>query len=146
MTKIEVASSYKTPPSKNDDPATDWAVLTLDRDISSITRSLEITKLREDDLANYRATGARFIQAGYSQDKAHILTVHDGCALLDLGGDSRMLFHDCDATRGDSGSPIMVLTGDTYRILGIHVATANFAGRGVGVSAAAYQARDLIDR
>jgi V8-like Glu-specific endopeptidase len=39
------------------------------------------------------AVGTKLTHAGYSQDKAHILTKHEGCAVLELSG--RFLRHDC---------------------------------------------------
>ena len=38
-----------------------------------------------------------------------------------------MLTHDCDATNGDSGSPIPTVDGENYGVIGMHVATV---GRG----------------
>ena len=65
--------------------------------------------------------GAKLTHAGYSQDKAHILTKYEGCHVLALS--SRLLRHDCDATRGDSGSPILVQRGDALLVVAIHVAS-----------------------
>ncbi len=82
------------------------------------------------------------LQAGYSQDKAHILTVHDGCRITGPAGKG-LVMHDCDATRGDSGSPILVRVGDRYRIRAIHVATrtGGKATAGIAVSAEVFADR-----
>jgi protease YdgD len=99
--------------------ARDWAVLTLDRDIGSVVGILPLASPtdRQRDLA-----GTRLIHAGYSQDKAHVLTTHDGCHVLWGPPGSPILRHDCDATRGDSGSPILVREDGTIRLLAVVVA------------------------
>ena len=88
------------------------------------------------------AGGASLVQAGYSQDRAHILSIHDGCAVAETGAGPDILLHHCDATRGDSGSPLLLRTGDRAAVIAIHVGvigSAN-AGQGVAVPAAAFAA------
>jgi protease YdgD len=109
----------------------DWAVLTLDRDIGAVVGILPLADAayRQRDLA-----GTRLVHAGYSQDKAHVLTVHDGCAVLWAPPGSPVLRHDCDATRGDSGSPILVREDGAMRVLAIHVATTTRGGTPSGLA------------
>jgi protease YdgD len=109
----------------------DWAVLTLARDIGGLVGILPVADAadRKRDLA-----GTTLVHAGYSQDKAHVLTVHDGCAVLWTPPGSRLLRHDCDATRGDSGSPILVREDGAMRVLAIHVATMMHGGTPIGLA------------
>jgi len=137
---LRVAPDYRLPPAANPDAADDWAVLVLARDIGAMATPLSVGRLSES--ASAGADGVRLVQAGYSQDRAHILTVHDGCILLGRGSGGRLLFHDCDATHGDSGSPILLRRGDRYTVIGIHVATGRRSGRSIGISAAAFQASE----
>jgi len=74
--------------------------------------------------------GHRVTQAGYSQDKAHVLTVHADCALTGKGKKGRLLSHTCDAVSGDSGSPLIVWQDGIARVLAIHVATRRRSGPG----------------
>lgn len=109
----------------------DWAVLTLDRDIGAVVGilPLAVSSLRERDLA-----GTRLVHAGYSQDKAHVLTLHDGCSVLWGPPGSKVLRHDCDATKGDSGSPILIREDGTIRLLAVHIATASRNGKASGLA------------
>jgi len=109
----------------------DWAVLTLDRDIGKLVGVLPTADAadRARDLA-----GTKLVHAGYSQDKAHVLTIHDGCTVLWAPPGSPVLRHDCDATRGDSGSPILVREGGAMRVLAIHVASMTRDGKPVGLA------------
>jgi protease YdgD len=84
---------------------------------------------RRRDLA-----GTKLIHAGYSQDKAHVLTIHDGCTVLWAPPGSPVLRHDCDATKGDSGSPILVREGGAMRVLAIHIASMTRSGKPVGLA------------
>ena len=45
------------------------------------------------------------------QDKAHILSRHEGCRITGAMVQGRLVLHDCDATHGDSGSPLLVREG-----------------------------------
>jgi protease YdgD len=107
----------------------DWAVLTLDHDVGAV---VGILPLMPPEQIRSIAVGTKLTHAGYSQDKAHILTKHEGCSVLALSG--RVLRHDCDATRGDSGSPVLVRRGDAFLIVAIHVATAIKQGQPEGLA------------
>ena len=74
------------------------------------------------------------IQVGYSQDKPHVLTAHHGCHALGPVRPGGTLVHDCDATHGDSGSPILVLTAGGPRLFAMHVATGKGSAGAVGIA------------
>jgi len=139
---LRLSPGYRLPPAANPDVADDWAVLVLARDIGAVATPLAVGRLSEGAAAGADGDEVRLVQAGYSQDRAHILTVHDGCTLLGRGSGGRLLFHDCDATHGDSDSPILLRRGDRYTVIGIHVATGSQSGRSIGISAAAFQASE----
>jgi protease YdgD len=70
-----------------------------------------------------------YLQAGYSKDKPHILILEQGCQVYDQPSDTGLMFHGCDAVSGDSGSPILGLSGDALVVLGVHVATVRRENR-----------------
>jgi hypothetical protein len=55
-----------------------------------------------------------------------------------------MLHHDCDATSGDSGSPLLMEINGDYRIVGVHVGTATRNGAVLGVAVGGQRFRDWI--
>ena len=103
--------------------ADDAAILILDAPID-----IRPVPLARDDTAD------RIVQAGYSQDRAYILSIDEGCRVVGpiLGG--RLLLHDCDATRGDSGSPLLVVDDRQTRIVAVHVGVATGDGQAFGVA------------
>ena len=107
----------------------DWAVLTLDRDVGTVVGTIPL--LPPGEISEV-AAGTKLVHAGYSQDKAHILSKHEGCTVLTVS--RKLLWHDCDATRGDSGSPILLRRGDRLVVAAIHVATANRHGQSGGLA------------
>ena len=52
-----------------------------------------------------------------------------------------MLAHDCDATKGDSGSLILRQFGDEFRVIAMHVATV---GKGPTAVGAAVPASEFV--
>lgn len=104
------------------DLANDWATLTLTKDIETQTGSLSLSRT---PLSVTLSGNEKLIQAGYSQDKPHILSAHDGCQVRRTEAGGRVFVHNCDAVKGDSGSPLIVrqVGRSTYRLVGIHVAT-----------------------
>lgn len=114
----------------------DWAIITLAEPIGKKIGFLRLEtfgpKAWEDD----RRNGKRYAQAGYSHDRAHILTRHINCGIRDFLKGGQAFAHQCDATNGDSGSPILVRRGEEYRIVGLHVASARDHGFGVAITGA----------
>ena len=70
-----------------------------------------------------------YLQAGCSKYKPHILNLDEGCQVNDQRNDTGLMFYGCDAVSGDSGSPILGLSGDALVVLGVHVATARRENR-----------------
>jgi protease YdgD len=99
----------------------DWAILRLAEPIDGITGTLTLG-LSGTPVDVY-------LQAGYSKDKPHILTLDEGCQVYDQPSGTGLMFHGCDAVSGDSGSPILGLSGDALVVLGAHVATARRENR-----------------
>ncbi|PWE18632.1 peptidase S1 [Marinicauda salina] len=85
---------------------TDWALLRIDRRLGD-----ELGHVGALDLVRARgeagARRARIWQAGYSWDTGDSLSGNTDCRILTVYDDDTMA-HDCDTTRGDSGSPFMV--------------------------------------
>jgi 2-polyprenyl-6-methoxyphenol hydroxylase-like FAD-dependent oxidoreductase len=79
-------------------------------------------------------------------DKGHILTRYIGCRITVFSRDAALMNHDCDATRSDSGSPMMIRRGDDYRIVGIHVGTAMRGGKAIGVAISGAHLNALIEK
>jgi protease YdgD len=106
----------------------DWAVLELDRDIG---RKVGILPLASDKKI---VAGEPLVHAGYSQDKAHVLTKDAACEVLPGTDGSALLRHDCDATFGDSGSPLFISEGKGLKLLAIHVAVVGRGGKYTGLA------------
>jgi protease YdgD len=78
--------------------------------------------------------GRRYSQAGYSHDRAHILTQHAGCTIQGFFPGEHAFAHQCDATFGDSGSPILAKRGAKYTVIGVHVAAAKGKSNSYGIA------------
>lgn len=117
----------------------DWAFLELDKDMSKLVGTLAVAPINKNIYTALKAQKTNFIQAGYSQDKAHILSVNQQCELTSYNKLLRLATHVCDAVPGDSGSPIFYKDKtDGLKIGFIHVATAKKKkAQGIAVSGAA---------
>ncbi len=108
----------------------DWAVLRLARPIVEITplpvfdEGLEALRLRDLVLT----------RIGYSRDRPHLPMRVRRCHLLARAFGGVLLVHDCDATYGDSGSPLLVRTPSGYRVLGVQSALMELGPRRLPVA------------
>ena len=107
----------------------DWALVTLDTDLSAKAGFLGVAALDRVMFDKLEKSRAVFVQAGYSQDKAHVLSVHLGCRVKGFSFGRPILHHLCDAVHGDSGSPVFLFDGKRFRVAAIHVATARKKGK-----------------
>ncbi len=100
--------------------ASDWALV-------SITPPLPIRPIPVRTLAlSGPEAGDALLRAGYSQDRAQMLSVHDGCRIRGRLAEGRVLLTDCDATRGDSGSPLLLRgEGGEISVIGVTSAVAD---------------------
>ena len=123
------------------DPLTDWAVLTLERPLGR-------PGLRPMPFAGAAdrargGQGAALARIGYGRDRPHLPVLVEPCRLLGVGAGGRLLLHDCDATYGDSGSPILMRTGDGYAMVAMETAMLRAAGDVVGAALVLGTQRDL---
>jgi protease YdgD len=101
----------------------DWAIVVLEKAVP-----IKPVPIR----AQEPPAGAVLMRAGYSQDRAHLLSIHNGCALGKGAAFPGLLTHTCDATHGDSGSPLLMREQQGPAIVGIDVAAGTIAGDMVG--------------
>ncbi|WP_158537147.1 trypsin-like serine peptidase [Humitalea rosea] len=107
--------------------AGDWAVLTLETPLAGPV--LPILPMPP--------VGTPVMLAGYQQDRPEVLLATIGCHIVTSGA---VLVHDCAATRGASGAPLLAQGADgAWGIAGIAVSMA--ADRPIGLAVAATVAR-----
>lgn len=91
----------------------DWAVIELDHNLS--IRPIGLSDLDFDAIKGAAAEGELTI-AAYNGDYGEILTRHKGCDLAGESGDRRLLLHECDATYGASGAPLLLVTPGSGKV------------------------------
>lgn len=115
--------------------AKDWAILELKDDMSAEVGTISVAPIDQDKFNQLLKEKTQFIQAGYSQDKAHILSVNENCPMKTYMPDLNVAVHTCDAVHGDSGSPIFYKKDGKAHIASIHVATTRKGeSEGIAVS------------
>lgn len=102
------------------DVATDWAILTLAEAAPPSAPPLGLSTLLPP-------AGTPVTLGGYNQDRAQILMADQECRTLGVAGG--MILHDCDATRGTSGGPLLVREGGGWRVVGLGVAAGPAGGQ-----------------
>jgi len=118
----------------------DWAILTIDKNLGDDFGWLPV---EGDRLSKQRIATMQIFQAGYSRDFAHVLTTHPACHIQRVApmgtGQAGLYLHDCDATKGDSGSPLFRKTDKGFRIVGLHSSTIKRKeGEALGVGVPSY--------
>ncbi len=116
--------------------ANDWAVLVLAAPIA--TKPIPVRSLSAQNLTSLPRD--RLMRAGYSQDRPHLLSLHNGCGVAGDVNGGPVLIHTCDATRGDSGSPLIIMTNEGPFVVGMimGVTKAGNDERGLAVHASAF--------
>ncbi len=134
--KFHIAPGYD-PKKINNLPksANDWALVELATDISPVVGTFALAETSPQAYNRLKQRNIHYVQAGYSQDKAHILSIDNKCQLKKYEAKLDVVFHNCDAVNGDSGSPIFYLENGLPTLAYIHVATTRQGeSQGVAVS------------
>lgn len=112
---IHIAPGYR-PDLGKPDFVSDWAVLTLTERLA-----IRPVPLRAMPSADLSAAGGRFAVAGFAQDRPHALSVDFACRPEPTLAPSPLIGHRCNATRGQSGGPLLLISGAEAVIAGIVV-------------------------
>jgi len=112
---IEIAPGYR-PDLGKPDFVSDWAVLTLTERLA--IRPVPLRAMPSADLAG---AGGRLAVAGFAQDRPHALSVDFACRLEPALAPSPLIGHRCNATRGQSGGPLLLLSDGNAVLAGIVV-------------------------
>ena len=111
----------------------DWAMLELKTPITNV-HPIPLATFSSNELAK-RGRGIFIIQAGFSQDRPYILTVHRSCQIKGRIKGKKLIAHNCDAVNGDSGSPLLMETEQGLQVIAIHTSTHHpFKGETLGLA------------
>jgi protease YdgD len=110
----------------------DWAVIELEHSLT--IEPVRLSSRSFQQMKRAAADGELTI-AGYNGDFAEILTQDQGCQLVAKAEGGRLLLHDCDATFGSSGAPLLLLTPAGAEIIGLQSAIVELEdGRSFGAA------------
>ena len=111
--------------------ARDWAVLTL---ASPIPSQPNLTPIPVAGPADFEAIkkGMALLRAGYSRDRAHAMA-YVNCRVLGVVR-GELLINDCDATFGDSGSPILIRSRQGLKVIGVQSASHQGKKKSAGIA------------
>lgn len=99
----------------------DWALIRLKKPIGRTAGYLGILPADLAEVARLAQRPGALLKSGYRIDADNVQTITRDCRAVGHLSGSTMLLHDCPTIHGDSGAPILVATGDTVRVVGMHV-------------------------
>jgi protease YdgD len=108
----------------------DWALVRLVAPIASADYLLPLVR-------GLPPPGTPVMVGGYAQENPNVMTADVDChvtAIMADGQGRRLLHHDCSATHGVSGAPLLARFGDRWSIVGINVARAKIGTAGLAVT------------
>ncbi len=94
----------------------DWAILLLDRTPAGVQPFL----MSHQTFAELKFIGKQLLMPSYSIDVAHAerLSLDPACSVRNTAW--HVFLHDCRASFGSSGAPLLMRLGPQYAIVGIH--------------------------
>lgn len=141
---IHLADDFQYGNSDSKTLSNDWALIKLRQEIPLRPLLIHEFNRKGEDLMLPEEPS--ILRAGYSQDRAHLLAAHSGCSVEGTAERGRILLHNCDATRGDSGSALLLKSRDgDYRILGVSVAVRKYRNKSYGVAVPSLNFREEIN-
>ena len=111
-------------------PGSDWARLELAEAVPPAIEPLRLSK-------EVPVSGNDVALPGYNQDRIHRLMADTSCRITGISiiSGERLLTHDCSATRGTSGGPLLARRGDHWEAVGINIAVTASANIALPVTA-----------
>jgi protease YdgD len=111
-------------------PASDWARLELAEAVPPTIEPLRLAK-------ECPVPGTAVALPGYNQDRIHRLMADASCRVTGISmiRGERLLTHDCSATRGTSGGPLLARRADHWEAVGINIAVTASANIALPVTA-----------
>lgn len=94
----------------------DWALVRLDQPLGDRLGYAGVRNLTGQ--GREAALAADLFQAGYSWDTGDTLSANIGCHMIETYPDGTFA-HECDTTRGDSGSAFVVRNGEGFDVVGV---------------------------
>jgi len=94
----------------------DWALLRIDQPLGDRLGFAGVQNLTGQ--GQQRAAAVDLMQAGYSWDTGGHLSGNLRCRIVRTHADNTFA-HECDTTRGDSGSAFLVRNGANYDVIGV---------------------------
>jgi protease YdgD len=122
----------------NDIDGLDWALVRLDQPLGDRLGFAGVRNLTAQGRDAARA--ADLFQAGYSWDTGDTLSANVGCHMAEVYPNGTFS-HECDTTRGDSGSAFLVRNGQGFEVVGVDSKFRSNPGGSflyIAVSAAAF--------
>ena len=122
----------------NDQDGMDWALLRLDRPLGNSVGFARVRNLTAQGAQSARQ--ASLMQAGFAWDTGDNLAGVTACHMVAIHADNTFE-HQCDTTRGDSGSAFFISDGAGFDVVGVD---SNFRSRpgvpyiNIAVSASAF--------
>lgn len=111
-----ILKSRTKPPEANlESIMEDWAILELETPLK--VRPIAIRPIPSASLSNGQAN--HFMTGGYPQDRPYLLDLDPVCGIQELQAEGRVFVTDCDSTKGDSGAPLLIKSGNDYAIVGV---------------------------
>jgi len=111
-------------------PGSDWARLELAEAVPPAIEPLRLSK-------EVPVSGNDVALPGYNQDRIHRLMADTSRRITGISiiSGERLLTHDCSATRGTSGGPLLARRGDHWEAVGINIAVTASANIALPVTA-----------
>jgi protease YdgD len=125
-------------------PFDDWALLLLEEPMA--IEPVPVRRLMPLEGLNAGNADTGLLVAGYNQDRPHLLSLHEGCTIVDRLAADRVVVHTCDATHGASGAPLIMRSADGFFVVGIIKGGIRILGdeRGLAIHSGAFL--DALER
>lgn len=92
----------------------DWALLRIDQPLGDLYGHANVRSVTGQG----RPLSTELMQAGYSWDTGGHLSGNLRCRMIEMHADNTFA-HECDTTRGDSGSGFLVRNGNGFDLIGV---------------------------